>query len=47
MSLEDDEASELYMKLFKHLPTKQEVKAFQFGYEIGYKNGKEDGEENL
>jgi len=44
MTLKDNEASELYMKIFKHMPTKQEVKALQFGYDIGYKNGKEDSE---
>lgn len=41
MSLRDNEAHEIYVKLFKHLPTKQELTSFQFGYEIGYKNGME------
>lgn len=47
MSLNYEEASEIYEKIFKHMPTKQEVRSFLFGYELGYKNGKEDAEENL
>jgi len=44
MSLSDDEAVEIMMKIFKNeIPTHRELKAFQFGYEIGKKNGTEEG----